>query len=78
MFTEKREDEYVTVPSVVGMSIKEANVLLTNSGLNVRIDGSLSENCTTLTVISQNLPLGARVKRGSVITLSVLGIDFED
>ena len=78
LFTEKREDEYVTVPSVVGMSIKEANVLLTNSGLNVRIDGSLSENCTTLTVISQNLPLGARVKRGSVITLSVLGIDFED
>ena len=78
LYTEKREEEYVTVPSVVGMTIKEANVLLTNTGLNVHINGSLSEKCTTATVTSQNLPLGARVKRGSVITLSILGTDFED
>jgi beta-lactam-binding protein with PASTA domain len=63
---------------VVGMSIKEANILLTNSGLNIAINGGLSEKCNTITVTSQSLPFGAKVKKGSVITLTVLGTDFED
>jgi stage V sporulation protein D (sporulation-specific penicillin-binding protein) len=78
LYTEKRDEEYVSVPSVVGLSIKEANLLLTNIGLNIAISGGLSEKCTTITVTSQNLPLGAKVKKGSVITLTVLGTDFED
>ncbi len=78
LYTQKREDEYVCVPSLVGLSIKEANILLTNSGLNVRITGGLSDKCTTLTVTSQSLPSGANVTLGSVITLTVLGTDFED
>ena len=68
----------MSVPSVVGLSIKEANLLLTNIGLNIAISGGLSEKCTTMTVTSQSLPLGAKVKKGSVITLTVLGTDFED
>ena len=60
------------------MSVKEANLLLTNSGLNVKIIGGLSDNCTTLTVTFQNLPVGAKVEKGSVITLTVFGTDFED
>ena len=78
LYTEKRNEEYVTVPSVVGMSIKEANILLAQLGLNVRISGGLSPGATTLTVTSQNLPYGAKVTKGSVITLTVLGTDFED
>lgn len=78
LYTEKRDDEYVSVPSVVGLSIKEANLLLTNLGLNIAISGGLSEKCTTVTVTSQSLPLGAKIKKGSVITLTVLGTDFED
>ena len=78
LYTEKREDELITVPNLVGLSIKEANLLLTNAGLNVRISGGLSQNCTTVTVTSQSIPYGAKVVKGSVITLSVLGTDFED
>lgn len=78
LYTEKRDEEYIIVPSVVGMTIKEANVLLAQAGLNVRISGGLSPGATSLTVISQNLPYGARVTKGSVITLTVLGTDFED
>ena len=78
LYTEKRDDEYVSVPAVVGMSIKEANLLLTNLGLNIAINGGLSEKCTTMTVTSQSLPFGAKVKKGSVVTLTVLGTDFED
>ena len=78
LFTEKREEEYVSVPSVVGMSIKDANLLLAGLGLNIRIDGGLSADCSTMTVITQSLPFGANVKKGSVIALTVLGTDFED
>ena len=78
LFTEKRDEEYVIVPSVVGISIKEANLILTNCGLNVCIVGGISDKCTTLTVTSQSLPYGARIEKGSVITLTVLGTDFED
>lgn len=78
LYTEKRDEEYTAVPSVVGMSIKEANILLAQAGLNVRISGGLSPGATSLTVTSQNLPYGARVTKGSVITLTVLGTDFED
>ena len=78
LYTEKKDDEYVSVPSVVGMSIKEANLLLTNLGLNIAINGGLSEKCTTMTVTSQGLPVGAKVKKGSVISLTILGTDFED
>ena len=78
LYTEKRDEEYVTVPSVVGKSIKEANVLLCGLGLNIQIQGGLSNNCSTVTVTSQSLPVGARVEKGTVIALTVLGTDFED
>ena len=78
LYTEKREEEYTSVPSVVGLSIKEANLLLASLGLNVRIPGGISDGCSTVTVISQDLPYGARVKKGTVITLTVLGTDFDD
>ena len=78
LYTEKREEEYSVVPSVVGLTVKEANVLLMNAGLNIRIAGGISEGCTTATVMSQSLPSEARVEKGAVITLTVLGTDFED
>ncbi len=78
IYTEKRDEEYVTVPSLVGKSIKDANVLIANTGLNIRVSGHISSECSTLTVLSQNLPSGALVPIGTVITVSVLGVDFED
>ena len=78
LYTEKREDDYISVPSVTGLSIKEANLILSSHGLNIRIDGGISDKCTTVTVISQNIAEGKKVKKGTVITLSVLGTDFED
>jgi stage V sporulation protein D (sporulation-specific penicillin-binding protein) len=78
LYTERKEEEYISVPSIVGMSIKEANALLINLGFNIKVQGGISEGCNTLTVTSQNLPVGAKVKKGSVITIGVLGTDFED
>ena len=67
-------DEYVYVPSLVGMQIDEAVSYAINSGLNISISGSGNGGV----VISQSLPLGAKVKRGDVINLKTLVTDYED
>ena len=45
-----------------------------NNGLNISISGSGNGG----TVVSQSLPLGAKVKRGEVIDLKTLVTDYED
>ena len=72
LYTEEFND-YVSVPSLVGLEASEAVTLAVNSGLNIRLKG----NAETGTVVSQSLPLGANVKRGSVIELEILICDFE-
>ena len=78
LYTEDINDELVTVPALSGMSIKDANIIAVQSGLNIKIVGGISKNCTSLTVTSQSLPYGAKVKKGTVIELYVIGLDFED
>ncbi len=72
LYTEEFND-YVSVPSLVGLEASEAVTLAINSGLNIRLKG----NAESGTVVSQSLPLGANVKRGSVIELEILICDFE-
>lgn len=73
LYTEK-EEEYVTVPNLVGYKIDEAVKKALDSGLNIRITGSFNGG----QVVSQSLPLGAIVKRGEIINLNTLVTDFED
>ncbi len=78
LYTEKKDEEYAVIPSLVGMNVKEANALIAKLKLNIKINKGISDECSTLTVTSQDLPVGARVPLGTVITISVLGMDFED
>jgi stage V sporulation protein D (sporulation-specific penicillin-binding protein) len=73
LYTSKEED-FVTVPQLVGLTVSEAVEVAVETGLNLSISGSLGGG----KVISQSLPLGARVKRGEVIKLYTLVVDFED
>ena len=73
IYTEAVSEE-VTVPAVVGKGIDEAVELLLESGLNVFIRGPHNAG----NVISQSLPLGAKVKRGTVVIIDILAQDFED
>ena len=73
LYTEPASD-YVKVPALIGKSIDEATDIAINSGLNIKITGSITGG----TVISQSLPLDAIVKRGEVITLETLITDYED
>ena len=67
-------DDIVTVPNLVGKDISEATQECINAGLNIKIKGSVDGGF----VVSQSLPLGARVARASVIELTVLVTDYED
>ena len=73
LFTEE-EEQYVAVPSFVGMEISLATKLALEYGLNIRLSGSMDGG----DVVYQSLPVGARVKRGTLITLRSLISDFED
>lgn len=72
LYTEELS-EYVSVPSLVGLEVSLAVTTAINTGLNIKLMGSVDSG----TVISQSLPLGAIVKKGSVIVLDVLICDFE-
>lgn len=70
----KEEELYSIVPNLLGLELDEAVEKAINSGLNICITGSSARG----KVIKQSLPLGAQVKRGEVIILEALAVDFED
>jgi len=69
LYTEKDQQQEVIVPNVVGMTSTEANVLLTNSGLNMKVSGAASTDQGPATVASQVPAAGTPVSRGSAVTV---------
>jgi len=69
LYTEKDQQEEVVVPDVIGMTSTEANILLTNSGLNMKISGASATDQGAATVATQIPEAGATVSRGSAVTV---------
>ena len=67
------DSEDVTVPSVLGMTLEEANEALTEAGLNYVAKGSTRAD---VTVLLQSIPAGKQVQKWTVISLD-LGTDDE-
>lgn len=79
LYTEKNEEEYVSVPALVGISARDASSQLLSLGLNVCFDGvALPQGSGSYTVTYQSHPLGARVRKGTTVTLTVIKTDHED
>ena len=73
------EEEFISVPSLVGLDAYTASITAINSGFNIKIQGIVqSAPSAKYRVVSQSLPYGANVERGSVIKITVMKIDFED
>lgn len=70
LYTE-RQTSQISVPSLVGLDIASAIEVAVNAGLNIKISGSIDSG----QVVSQSLPYGALVDRGSVIILEALVCD---
>ncbi len=78
LYTEQnKEKQMATVPRVLGMSPAEANKVLTDSGLNVKIKGVSSTAGVAL--CSGQLPLGGTiVEAGTVVTLNFSYAEVRD
>ena len=72
LYTEKNT-ELVSVPSLVGMELSAAVKEAMEYGLNIKISGADGGN-----VVYQSLPLGAQVKKGTVIEIRALITNYED
>ncbi len=69
VYTEDTEGTEVTVPNVCSMTATDANIILTNAGLNMKISGATDTGQGAAVVGSQSPEAGSRVKRGSVVTV---------
>ncbi len=59
----------VDVPDVTGKTAEQANLVLTNAGLNVSISGTTSN--AEATVVTQSVAAGEKVPEGTVVEVSV-------
>ena len=66
---QEASDALCTVPNVVGKSAAQANELLTNAGLIMRMAGTTSSASGNVYAISQDQAEGAALKPGSVVTV---------
>ena len=59
----------VKVPNVVGRTAAEANRMLTNAGLIMKVSGTTSTSSGNVKALAQNLKEGAEVPAGTVVTV---------
>lgn len=79
LYTVTEPEDYILVPALCGLSAAEAVRAATNSGLNIKLEGITdTSQSSSYTTVYQSLPSGARVKRGTVISLRIMRLDFED
>ena len=76
LYTEDKKYLYSVVPNVVGLSVEEANRLITNSGLNLKIKNPREYGGAT--VVYQSIAAGTVAKRNSIVEIEILYLDFED
>ena len=69
LYTEEGfKEEYTTVPNVVGETVSEANRILVEAGLNVKLSGASSR--TDATALMQNWGDGCQVPVGTVVEVT--------
>jgi len=78
LYTSEDSQKEVTVPNVTGMTPTQANQVLTNSGLNIRIGGGAANN-KRAQVLTQNIESGSSVPMGTIVEIEcvITGEDGE-
>ena len=81
LYTSDNNDDHIVavVPDVVGKTPQEANILISNSNLNIKITGSKNfKTGDEIKVISQYPSAGAELKAGEVVTVYLLHTDDKE
>lgn len=75
LYTEENsEEKTVTVPKLANMSLQDANIAITNAGLNIKPTG-IEINQKGAIVIEQNPAAGNKVPKGTIIEVKFVAND---
>ena len=75
VYMDGEEENTSVVPSVIGMSVSDANKTLGNAGFNIRLAGGGISNAKAKAV-SQSIDAGTSIRQGTVVEVSFV-IDDE-
>ena len=79
VYTGKDLETHVKMPSVIGKTAEEANLIILNSGLNIKIDGATNFKYGEKAVVVEQYPLPeSYVKKGTVAEIKILFLDEEE
>lgn len=79
LYTDKEAEESTAkVPNVVGLSPTAANRALINAGFNIRIEGTKNHTGGGVVAVSQSVPAGELLPRGTVIEVKFLYLEDTD
>ena len=68
---EKKSTDKCVVPTLLGRTPSEANIVAVNAGLLIRFSGTTGSESSSIRVLSQNLEAGMEVDAGTVITVQL-------
>lgn len=74
---EEKPTDLVTVPDVVGQRLEDANQIITNAGLYIKIKGATTTG-GSIVAANQSIAAGTQVERGSVITVEFIDYSAQD
>lgn len=79
LYTDKEAEETMaTVPKVEGLTPAAANQALINAGFNILIEGTKNLTGGGVKVVSQSVPAGTVLPRGTVIEIKLLYLEDTD
>ncbi len=79
LYTGSSTQTHVYIPNVIGKTAEEANLILSNAGLNIRITGATNFVFGNSAIISKQYPeANTSVPRGSVVDIEIIFTDEED
>ncbi len=79
LYTEsQRPEESVKVPNVVGKSPEQANKLIINAGLYMRVSGTTDTHSTSVTAAMQDIAAGEPVPLGTIISVEFRDTSISD
>ena len=79
LYTEsERPDGLVAVPNVIGKTPEQANKLIVDAGLYMRVSGATSTYSSTIEATSQDFKAGAEVGLGTVVSVEFRDMSIND
>ena len=69
---EEKPTDKVSVPDVVGMTPEQAREALQNAGLYIRVTGATGYYTSSTVAVSQSIPEGTEVERGTVVEVQFM------